>query len=151
MGLTPNGLSVWEAEPGPLPLVDATIGEVLDEAANDTPGHEAVGGSGFADLGFDVRWTYARLRDDSHRPAQALIAARLAPGDRVAIWAPNIPEWLVVEFAVAKAGLVLVTINPTYRASEVEYVLADTQARALFYLPRFRHFDLAAELSQVRG
>jgi fatty-acyl-CoA synthase len=151
VGLTAGGLSVWEAEPGPLPLVDDTIGGLLDDAAREAPLREAVVVSGFADLGFDVRWTYAELRGAADRLARALICAGLAPGDRVAIWAPNVAEWLVVEFAVAKADLVLVTINPTYRAGEAEYVLADTQARALFYLPRFRHFDLAAELAQIHG
>jgi fatty-acyl-CoA synthase len=150
MGLTPDGLSVWQAEPGPLPLVHITIGEALDEAAMDAPDKEAVVVSGFADLGFDVRWTYRDLREAADRLARALIAAGLAPGDRVAIWAPNIGPWLVVEFAAAKAGLVLVTMNPTYRAAEAHYILTDTQARILFLLPQIRHFDLAQELAQVR-
>jgi fatty-acyl-CoA synthase len=151
MGLTPDGLSVWEPEPGPLPLVDTAIGDALDEAARDAPEREAVVVCGFADLGFDLRWSYRELREAADRLARALIGAGLAPGERVAIWAPNIGPWLVVEFAAAKAGLVLVTMNPTHRAAEARYVLSDTEARALFLLPRIRHFDLAAELAQVRG
>jgi acyl-CoA synthetase (AMP-forming)/AMP-acid ligase II len=83
--------------------------------------------------------------------ARALLALGIARGERVAIWAPNIAEWLATEFAVAKIGAILVTLNPTYRADEVRFVLEHSQAAACLFLPRIRHLTLWEHLRQVRG
>ena len=68
------------------------------------------------------RWTYAELLADSEKLALTL-SSRFDPGERITVWAPNIPEWLVMEYACALAGLVLVTANPSYQAKELAYVL----------------------------
>jgi len=68
------------------------------------------------------RWTYAELLDDAERLARALLS-RYGPGERIAIWAPNIPEWVILEYAAGLAGLVLVTANPAYRSRELQFVL----------------------------
>ena len=83
------------------------------------------------------RWTYGELLADSERLAHAL-CTRFSPGERVVVWAPNIPEWVLVEYACALAGLVLVTANPSYQARELRYVLEHSGAVALFLVESYR-------------
>ena len=94
------------------------------------------------------RWTYAELLEQSERVARAL-AARFAPGERVAVWAPNIPEWVILEFGAALAGLVLVTVNPAYRPAELTFVLNQSGTAGIFLMPEFRS-PMAAFLDEVR-
>ena len=104
--------------PSDVPLRVETIGRMWDDvvAANgDRPAliscHQR------------IRWTYAELHDEVERCGRALLAAGVEKGDRVGIWSPNNAEWVVLQFATAKAGAVLVNINPSYRAYELEYAL----------------------------
>lgn len=99
---------------------------------------------------YNVRWTYRELHRRAEELAVALVRYGCRHGDRAAIWAPNVPEWLVVEFALAKIGMVAVTINPTYQPDELEYVLRLSGAKVLFYLPEWDKFDLGARLSRIR-
>ncbi len=99
------------------PLVYQTIGAALDEAAATWPSNEAL-----VSCHQNLRWTYAELKERADAFAAGLMALGLQPGERIGIWAPNCAEWLVTQFATAKAGLILVNINPAYRLSEVEYV-----------------------------
>lgn len=85
-----------------------------------------------------VRWTYAELGARVDALAAGLLALGLEPGDRVAIWSPNNAEWLVTQFATAKAGLILVNINPAYRLSELEYALNKVGCRALITAGAFK-------------
>lgn len=94
------------------------------------------------------RWTFGELLEDAERVARAL-AARFAPGERVAVWAPNLPEWAVLEFGAALAGLTLVTVNPAYRSQELRHVLDQSQAAGIFLVPEFRS-PMAAFLAEVR-
>ncbi|MHB8060142.1 MAG: AMP-binding protein, partial [Gaiellaceae bacterium] len=71
----------------------------------------------------NVRWTYAEMDEQVERCARALIAEGVQKGDRVGIWAPNVAEWVVVQFATARVGAIMVNINPSYRAHELEFVL----------------------------
>lgn len=70
-----------------------------------------------------VRWSFAELRERVGRVASGLLGLGFEPGDRIGIWSPNRAEWLVTQYAAAKAGLILITINPAYRPGELEYVL----------------------------
>jgi fatty-acyl-CoA synthase len=88
-----------------------------------------------------VRWTYRELSEKVDAFAAGLLALGLEPGDRVAIWSPNNAEWVVTQFATAKAGLVLVNINPAYRLSELEYALNKVGCRALITATRFKTSD----------
>jgi fatty-acyl-CoA synthase len=146
-----SGLAWWDAEAGALPLVEQTLGGLLDAAAVAFPRREAVVLSAYEDLGFNARWTYAELKDLADRMARALLALGIVRGERVAVWAPNVAAWLVAEFAVAKVGAVLVTLNPTYRADEVRFVLEHSESVACLFLPRIRHLTLWEHLRQVRG
>jgi fatty-acyl-CoA synthase len=96
-----------------------------------------------------VRWTYAQFDERVTCLAAGLIKLGLAPGERVGIWAQNCAEWVLVQFATARAGLVMVNINPAYRRSELEYVLDKVQCSALILAPAFKSSDYLAILAQV--
>jgi len=88
-----------------------------------------------------IRWTYAELADHVAAFAAGLLALGLQPGDRVGIWSPNNAEWIVTQYATAKAGLILVNINPAYRLTEVEYALNKVGCKALVTATRFKTSD----------
>lgn len=144
-----TGRSWWPSHPGPVALEDLTVTELLDQAAAEAPDHEAVVVSAYADEGFNVRWSYADLARRADAVARALIGLGVEPGEPVAICAPNIPDWLVCEFAIAKAGAVLVPVNPSYRSGELRYVLADSGAVACMFMPVYHRLDIWRELHQI--
>ena len=88
------------------------------------------------------RWTYAGLLADSERLGKAL-ASRFAPGERLVVWAPNVPEWVLMEYACGFAGLILVTANPSYQTAELRYVLEQSGASALFSVESYRGNPMA--------
>jgi fatty-acyl-CoA synthase len=97
----------------------------------------------------NVRWTYAEFDARVSRLAAGLLALGLQPGDRIGIWSQNCAEWVLVQFATARAGLVMVNINPAYRRSELEYVLDKVQCAALILAPAFKSSDYLAILQDV--
>src|SRR5437588_3548748 len=152
MGMTNDGLSYWQAETGDIPLLEMTIGDLLDRRADELPLHEAIvySCSPESDGIPDVRWTYQEYRERANQVARGLMASGLNKGDHIAVWAINLPEWLLLEMAAAKAGLVLVTVNPAYREQELEYVLKQGDVRALFLMAQVRDHDcLETVLSMV--
>ncbi len=118
------------------PVRELTLGDALCEAAEDAPDHVALI-EGIADRSSRRQWTYAELYEQARRTARA-VAARFEPGERVAIWAQNTPEWVMLEFGCAMAGVVLVTVNPAYVTRELAYVLKHSRAVGLFVVPEFR-------------
>src|SRR5271168_2854359 len=88
-----------------------------------------------------VRWTWAELAERVEAFAAGLVALGLQPGDRVGIWSPNNAEWIITQFATAKAGVILVNINPAYRLTEVEYALNKVGCKALITATRFKTSD----------
>ena len=90
----------------------------------------------------DVRWTYAELRRRVDELALGLVRLGLEPGDRLGIWSPNCAEWVLTQFASAKAGLVLVNINPAYLRDELEYALNKVECKALILAPRIQDHRL---------
>ena len=131
------------AEP---PIRDLTLGELLAWAAQTTPQRLALvtGQSAPAPR----QWTYAQLHEEALRTARAL-ATRFQPGERVAIWAPNVPEWIMMEFGAAMAGLVLVTVNPGFRAAEVAYVLKQSRAAGIVVVEGFRGNPMRATVEEI--
>ena len=144
------GISWWDADPAAEPMVSLTVGDLLDRATARFGDREAVVVSSFGAWGLNARWTFAQLRERADRLAKGLIAAGLEPGARVALWAPNVADWLAVQFAVAKAGCELVTVNPGYRPPELVHVLTDAAVTTLVFLPEFRGQSLAAVLAEAR-
>ena len=99
----------------------------------------------------DLRFTYAELGEAVDRVARALIAAGLQPGDRLGIWSPNCAEWVLVQYATAKVGVVLVNINPAYRSSELAFVMKQSGCRALISARTFKTSDYVAIVEEVRS
>ncbi|NKY60008.1 AMP-binding protein [Nocardia flavorosea] len=128
------------------PLLGDTIGENFDRTVATFPGNDAL-----VDVAGGRRWTYRELATEIDVLASGLLAAGIGSGDRVGIWAPNCPEWVFVQYATAKIGAVLVTINPAYRAHELEYVLRQAGIRMVIAAPAFKTSDYTAMLEEVRS
>jgi fatty-acyl-CoA synthase len=130
------------------PNTAGTVGQLLRQAAAEYPDVLAVR-EGLAP-GRPVRsWSYAELLADAERVARALLTI-VEPGERVALWANNLPEWLLVQFGTALAGVTLVTVNPALGFEETGYVLGHSGAVAVFHADRYRDFDMAAALQNLR-
>jgi len=96
-----------------------------------------------------IRWTYAEFDREVERTARGMVACGLEPGERIGIWAPNCAEWVLTLFGAARAGLILVNINPAYRGAELEFALRKVGCRALVFAPRFKSSDYAAMLQSL--
>src|SRR5712691_4657552 len=151
MGMTTDGLSYWQAESEGIDLLDTTIGDLLDRRADELPTQEAVVYSCYPEFGeaLNIRWTYQDYRERANQVAKGLLALGLNKGDHIAVWAVNLPEWLLMMMGAAKAGLVLVTVNPVYRAAELEYVLKQGDVAALFFTARVRDHDCLATMRSL--
>ncbi|MER5729840.1 AMP-binding protein [Streptomyces sp. NPDC002138] len=128
-----------------VPLLGDTIGENLDRTVRGFPGRDAL-----VEMATGRRWTYAELAADVDALALGLLDLGITKGDRVGIWAPNRAEWTLVQYATAKIGAVLVTVNPAYRAHELEYVLRQSGIRLLAAAERFKTSDYAGMIEEVR-
>ncbi|MFF3499598.1 AMP-binding protein [Streptomyces sp. NPDC003247] len=131
---------------GTTPLLGDTIGADLDRTAARWPDREAL-----VDVPSGRRWTYAEFVADVDRLACALLASGTAKGDRVGVWAVNCPEWVLVQYATARIGAIMVNINPAYRTHEVEYVLRQAGVTLLFASPGHKSSGYRAMVGQVRG
>ena len=129
--------SIWRPETFGAGLLDQTIGDLLDQQAAAFADHEAVV---FADTayGIHLRWSYRDLQRQVNHLARGLIGLGIGPGERVAVLAPNLPEWILLEYALAKIGAVLVTVNTAYRQHELAYLLRQGRVRALFTVVAYR-------------
>ena len=130
--MTPQGMSYVSGASGQ-PLLGLTIGAQLDQTAARCPDNEAL-----VVPQQDVRWRYGTLAEKVDAFAAGLLALGLEPGDRIGIWSPNNSEWTVTQFAAAKAGLILVNINPAYRLAELEYALNKVECQALVTAEAFK-------------
>ena len=127
------------------PLLEDTIGAAFDRTVAAYPDREALVVPFQA-----VRLTYRGLAEEVDRLARALIALGLEKGDRVGMWSPNNAEWVYVQFAAAKAGVILVNINPAYQTEELRFALAQSGCRALLAAPAFKTSDYARMVATVR-
>ena len=127
------------------PLIGKTIGAAFDETCAAHPDTLAL-----IVRHQDIRWTYAQLKDRVDAFGAGLIALGLEPGDRVGVWAPNCAEWTIAQFATAKAGLILVNINPAYRLSEADYAINKVGCRALIIAVRHRTSEYLAMVRELR-
>ncbi|MGW2793724.1 AMP-binding protein [Streptomyces sp. NPDC001251] len=126
-------------------LLGDTIGGNLDRAVQAYEEREAL-----VDVGSGRRWTYGQFGADVDQLACALLAAGVVKGDRVGIWAVNCPEWVLVQYATARIGAVMVNINPAYRVHELEYVLRQAGVSVLFASLAHKTSDYRAMVEQVR-
>jgi len=139
--------SVWDADEDE-PVLDTTVGGILRAAAGASPDVTALV-AGTPDAGSRRRWTYAELLAESEAAAAAL-AARFEASERVAVVAPSLPESLVLTYAAALAGVVLVPVNPALRAPELAHVLGQSGASGVFLVGEHRGHDLAATVARLR-
>lgn len=128
-----------------IPLMGKTIGAFFDETAERYPDKIAL-----VSRHQNIRWSYREYQEKVNALAAGLIKLGLKPGERIGIWSQNNAEWALVQFATAKAGLILVNINPAYRSSELEYALSKSGCSALITSPEFKssnYLEILAKLA----
>jgi fatty-acyl-CoA synthase len=125
------------------PYRDVTIGSLLTFLSRAQPAHDALVYAGGPRITFDA------LEREARTIARGLIAFGVAPGERVVLWATNVPEWVVLQFALAKIGAILVTANTSLRARDIDYVLRQSEAATLITIRGFRDVDYVNELGPI--
>jgi fatty-acyl-CoA synthase len=125
-------------------LLKTTIGDLLDRQAERFGTRDAL-----VHVEHAVRYSYAEFRAECNRVAKGMIALGIQKGDHVGIWATNYPEWVVAQFATAKIGAVLVTVNPSYRTHELEYLLKQSDAATLLLIGSFKTSDYVAMINEL--
>ena len=141
--MTATGLSYASGE-ATVPFIGATIGQQFDATVASWGDR-----LGLVSSGQNIRWSFAELAQRVDAVAAGFLSLGLQPGDRVGIWSPNNAEWIITQFATAKAGLILVNINPAYRTSELEYCLRKVGCKALVFASRFKTSDYCAMLLEI--
>lgn len=121
-----------------------TIGGMLRATAAKYPDRDAL-----VFPAVDLLWSYARFDHEVDRAARGLAALGIRQGDHVALWATNVPRWVILQFATARIGAVLTTVNPAYRPHELRYVLMQSDAKALLLVDQFKTSDYFAMLAEV--
>jgi fatty-acyl-CoA synthase len=136
----------YENGPAVRPMLGQTIGENLARTVAAWADRDAL-----VDVPSARRWTYAELAADVEALAKGLLARGVGKGDRVGIWAPNVPEWVLIQFATARVGAILVNINPAYRSHELGYVLKQAGVRMLVSAEAFKTSDYRGMVDEVRA
>ena len=126
------------------PFRDITVGGLSSRLAEALPDREALV---YSHAG--RRWTFRALDDEARLIARGLMACGVQPRDRVAVWATNLPEWIVLQFALAKIGAILVTVNTALRAHEIDYLLRQSESSTLVTMRGFRGVDYLSELRSI--
>ena len=128
---------------GQPPYLDVTVGDLLGRLARALPSNEAIVYTG------GPRYTFVELDREARAIARGLMALGVARGERVVLWATNVPEWVVLQFALAKIGAILVTANTSLRPREIEYLLRQSEAATLVTIRGFRDVDYLEALSEI--
>lgn len=126
------------------PYRDVTVGALLTRLAGAIPENEALI---YPDR--DLRWTFADLEAEARLIARGLMACGVEQGERVALWATNVPEWVVLQFTLAKIGAILVTVNTGLRAHELDYLLRQSEAATVITIQGFRDVDYVGVLREI--
>jgi fatty-acyl-CoA synthase len=117
-------------------MINKTIGEILDEVADSYPDNDALV---FVDK--KIRLSYKEFKEKCEKIAKGLMALGIKRGDHIAVWAYNVPEWVLLQFASAKIGAILVTVNTYYKSHELEYLLKQSDSTTLFLVDGFKDVD----------
>ena len=125
-------------------FLECTVGGLLDQMADRFPDNDAL-----VYVERDLRYSYREFNEVCRKVAKGLISLGVKKGDHVSIWANNVPEWVILQFATAKIGAVLVTINTSYRSAELEYILKQSDSNALFMVQSFKGTDYVETLFDV--
>jgi fatty-acyl-CoA synthase len=140
-------ISHWPADTSG-PLLRESIGAALRRAAAEVPARVALI-EGTPNASARRRWTYAQLLASAEEVGAALLM-RFAPGERVAVWGSNVPEYVLLQYGCALAGVTMVTVNPAYKDHEFRYVMSQSGASGLFVMDAYRGFDCLAAARQAR-
>ncbi|QDG67955.1 AMP-binding protein [Pseudarthrobacter sp. NIBRBAC000502772] len=132
-----------------VPLLEETIGQNFERVVARFPLHDALIEAAPVPGADARRWSYTKMNDDVDRLARALLASGVAKGDRVGIWSPNCAEWTLLQYATAKAGAILVNVNPAYRSHELEFVVKQNGMRMLVAAPSDRNSDYVGMARQA--
>lgn len=135
----------YDAGSSASPIIEETIGESFERIAGAHPDVDAL-----VDVAGGQRWTYRELDAEINLVARGLLSRGIAAGDRVGIWAPNCAEWVLVQYATAKIGAILVNINPAYRTHELAYALNQSGVRTLICATAFKSSDYTTMVDRVR-
>jgi len=144
--ITPSAHPSYASGISEVPLLGDTIGDNFDRTVAAEPQREAL-----VEATTGRRWTYQQLRAEIDALALGLIDAGVDQGDRVGIWAPNMAEWTMLQYAIAKIGAILVNVNPAYRTHELEYVLKQAGISVLVSAREFKTSNYAAMIDIVRA
>ena len=144
MAAAPSHAPSHATGPRDSPLLDQTIGGNLDRTVAAHGDREAL-----VDVASGRRWTYRELAAEVDTVALGLLALGVERGERVGIWSPNCPEWTFLQYATARIGAVLVTVNPGYRTHELEFVLRQSGVRTVVAMPSFKTSDYAGMLAEA--
>ncbi len=125
-------------------MISRTIGEILDETAEDYPDNDAL-----VYVDRDLRYTYKEFKEKCEQIAKGLMALGIKHGDHIAVWAYNVPEWVLLQFASAKIGAILVTVNTYYKSHELEYLLKQSDSTTLFLVGGFKDVDYVKILNTI--
>jgi len=125
------------------PYRDVTVGDLLTRLAEALPAHDALV---YAD---GPRYTFESLEREARTIARGLIALGVEPGERVVLWATNVPEWVVLQFALAKIGAILVTANTSLRSKDIDYLLRQSEAATLVTIRGFRDVSYVGALAEI--
>ncbi|MDP2906942.1 MAG: AMP-binding protein [Nanoarchaeota archaeon] len=125
-------------------LVKKTVAQAFDEAVKKYSNNEC---AVYPEIG--LRWTYKQFSQEVNETAKALLKLGIGPQDNVSVWATNLPEWLVLQFATAKIGAVLVTVNTAYRERDLEYLICQSDSKALFLMDKFKNYSYVDVLSSI--
>ncbi len=134
----------YTSGPTTTPLLEDTIGANFQATARRHADREAL-----IDKPSGRRWTYRELNNDVDALARGLLAAGITKGSRVGIWAPNVPEWVLMQYATAKIGAILVNVNPSYRVHELKYAVQQSGMAMIVALPEYKGSDYQGMVNQV--
>ena len=140
--------AIWEAESRGIELIDLTIGELFDRQCEASADKEALVYN-YPEIGLDLRLTYRQYKNEVDRIAKGLLALGIEKGEHVAVWATNVPEWVILEIALAKIGAALVTVNTNCRVTEIEYVLRQGDITTMFMIEEFRGNSYVESLYRI--
>ena len=147
MGLNGNR-AYWEAENRGIELINITIGDLFDQRCQTHGDKEALVYT-YPEIDLDLRITYRQYHEEVTRLAKALLALGIEKGEHVAVWATNVPEWVLLEIALSKIGAVLVTVNTNCRVSEIEYVLRQGDVTTLFMIEAHRGNSYVESINNI--
>lgn len=149
MALIDSRKSHWAPESQNIELLNLTLGELLSDISRRYPQKEAIVYSVYPELDLDIRWTYPEFNQKVNQLAKGLLAVGIRKGEKVAVWSSNVPEWILLMFATARIGAILVTINTNSTPRELEYVLKQSDSKALFLMPKYRTMDYIERFEMI--